>query len=390
MTNFELNNIQRPYLGLNPVAKDWDKVQYPKGLVCYYSGNCIRKVLINPEGKPNYYTEFDTQINTNERVKIIPKTAKGKEKPITPTTINDYNEEHTNFHVQIIANADKNIYLTLEIGKQKLDSENNTDCFKSMKTLNDFEQSMHCFIKELPADHFEKIQELKNRKPIKTKPVRFKSGDFFAAPVKFDLYGNPTDYVFGRHLLNISQLRKTDIVNKDHHWHSLMTVVQLVMMYDYNSPFLSQNLQELKGKPTTPSFHMMDDQLMRGEYPIIGNIPLEVEELSFPMHYGTYTNHHKKGKFFGWGFCMLNDVADLDFNDYRNNGVIYGATLRLEMMRNGQEPYFKHNDIQHPKSKAIKDKILKSLGVNADIEYDEFCKHFGFMARKELLEKTRG
>lgn len=71
-------------------------------------------------------------------------------------------------------------------------------------------------------------------------------------------------------------------------------VVQLVMMYDYNSQSLTQNLQELKSKPTTPSFHMMDDQLMRGEYPIIGNIPLEAEELSFPMHYGTYTNHHKR------------------------------------------------------------------------------------------------
>ena len=390
MAKFELNNNQRPYFGLNIVEDSWDRIEYPKGLVCYYSGNCIRKVLINPDGKPNYYSEYDTQIETNERAKIIPKKAKGKEKPITPTTIYDYNEEQTNFHVQIVANEDKNVYITLEIGQQKLDLENNTDCFKSMKTLNDFEQSMQCFVKELPTDHLEKIQELKNKKPVKTKSVRFKSGDFFAVPVKFDLYGNPVDYVFGRHLLNISKLRKTDIVSKDHHWHSLMTVVQLVIMYDYNSQSLTQNLQELKSKPTTPSFHMMDDQLMRGEYPIIGNIPLEAEELSFPMHYGTYTNHHKKGFFFGWGFCMLNDIANLDFNDYRNNGTIYGASLRLEMMRNGQEPYFEHNDIENPNNKAIKDKILESLGVSADIEYDEFCKHFGFMTRKEFLEKIGG
>lgn len=390
MAKFELNNNQRSYFGLNIVENSWDRIEYPKGLVCYYSGNCICKVLINPDGKPNYYSEYDTQIETNERAKIIPKKAKGKEKPITPTTIYDYNEEQTNFHVQIVANEEKNVYITLEIGQQKLDLENNTGCFKSMKTLNDFEQSMQCFVKELPTDHLEKIQELKNKKPVKTKSVRFKSGDFFAVPVKFDLYGNPVDYVFGRHLLNISKLRKTDIVSKDHHWHSLMTVVQLVMMYDYNSQSLTQNLQELKSKPTTPSFHMMDDQLMRGEYPIIGNIPLEAEELSFPMHYGTYTNHHKKGFFFGWGFCMLNDIANLDFNDYRNNGTIYGASLRLEMMRNGQEPYFEHNDIEHPNNKAIKDKILESLGVSADIEYDEFCRHFGFMTRKELLEKIGG
>ena len=390
MAKFELNNNQRSYFGLNIVENSWDRIEYPKGLVCYYSGNCIRKVLINPDGKPNYYSEYDTQIETNERAKIIPKKAKGKEKPITPTTIYDYNEEQTNFHVQIVANEEKNVYITLEIGQQKLDLENNTGCFKSMKTLNDFEQSMQCFVKELPTDHLEKIQELKNKKPVKTKSVRFKSGDFFAVPVKFDLYGNPVDYVFGRHLLNISKLRKTDIVSKDHHWHSLMTVVQLVIMYDYNSQSLTQNLQELKSKPTTPSFHMMDDQLMRGEYPIIGNIPLEAEELSFPMHYGTYTNHHKKGFFFGWGFCMLNDIANLDFNDYRNNGTIYGASLRLEMMRNGQEPYFEHNDIEHPNNKAIKDKILESLGVSADIEYDEFCRHFGFMTRKELLEKIGG
>ena len=41
-------------------------------------------------------------------------------------------------------------------------------------------------------------------------------------------------------------------------------------------------------------------------------------------------------------------------------------------------------------NKAIKDKILESLGVSADIKYDEFCRHFGFMTRKELLEKIGG
>ncbi len=393
MAKFEVNNNQRPYFGLNIVEDSWDKIEYPKGLICYYSGNCIRKVLINPDGKPNYYSEYDTQIETNERAKIIPKKAKGKEKPITPTTIYDYNEEQTNFHVQIVANEDKNVYITLEIGQQKLDLENNTDCFKSMKTLNDFEQSMQCFVKELPTDHLEKIQELKNKRPVKTKSVRFKSGDFFAVPMKFDLYGNPIDYVFGRHLLNISKLRKTDIVNKDHHWHSLMTVVQLVMMYDYNSPSLTQNLQELKGKPTTPSFHMMDDQLMRGEYPIVGNIPLEAEELSFPMHYGIDAN---KEFCFGWGICRVKTGKKFVYNEneisysFSNNGVVYGGTYRLEMMRKNEAPYYKNEDIQHPENKSIKDKILESLGVKPDIEYDEFCKHFGFMTKKELLGKIGG
>lgn len=73
-----------------------------------------------------------------------------------------------------VVNEDKDVYITLEIGQQKLDLENNTDCFKSMKTLNDFwSNQRNVLLKNFRLIRLEKIQELKNKKPVKTKSVRF-------------------------------------------------------------------------------------------------------------------------------------------------------------------------------------------------------------------------
>ncbi|RZJ51619.1 MAG: hypothetical protein EOO19_00035 [Chryseobacterium sp.] len=394
MNTFELKNEQRIYFGLNPVNKNWDRVEFPKGLVCYFSDNIIEKVIIFSQKNPNNYTEFDTKIPTNNRTKLIPKTEKGKEKTITPTTVIDYNLSFSSFNIIISKNKEneQNIaYFDCIIGNQKLDIQNNTDSFKNLNSLSEFEKAANNFIATLSDNHLEQIEKLKLKKEERTKPVRFKSGDFFAVPVKFDLYGNPTEYNFGRHLLNIADLRKKGIVENGHHWNTLMTVVQLVKLYDFNSNSLEQDLKKLKTQHALPTFHMMDNSLMRGGYPIIGNIPLEIHELTFPMHYGRYIDQ-RSGYFFGWGICMLDNVKEIPKRNttrFNNNGVSSGSDQwSLKKYRDGESPY-SESEIEHPQNKDLKNEIFKNLGVDPGIDYDEFCNKFGFKNRAELLKLAK-
>lgn len=89
MAAIELNDHQRKYFGLIPVSDSWDRIEFPKGLVCYFDQNIIKKIVINNKEYFDYYSEFDTEIPTNDRSKVIPTG--GKEKtisllylPITP------------------------------------------------------------------------------------------------------------------------------------------------------------------------------------------------------------------------------------------------------------------------------------------------------------------
>ncbi|WP_306349605.1 Imm26 family immunity protein [Flavobacterium sp. '19STA2R22 D10 B1'] len=388
MDRFEFTNIQRPYFGLNTVQDHWERIEFPKGLICYFDGNVIQKTIQYSVYNTEYYTEFDTLIGTNQRTHILSKTGKGKEKPITPTNIYETPLKTSYFHVEIktVPNNQLTIYTKWTIGKQELDFKNNAIVFHNLVTLHDFQRQITPFIAQLPEYHLETIQTLKATKTEKTKPVRFQSGDFFAIPIAFDLYGKPTLYNFGRHLINVAELRKKGLVEEDHQWNSLMTVVQLVMLYSYTAPTLEVDLTALAQAQTIPSFHMMDDNLMRGIYPIVGHLPLKAEELNFPLHFF----HSATDYSLGWGLARIEKQGKHNIDPvpdwmFRNNIVSSGAAKRnldVSLIYEGEG----RGDLQHPKHKATKEAIFKAFNIDPNLSYDDFCVIAGCKNRQGLLD----
>lgn len=395
MDQFKFKDNQRIYFGLEPINKSWDEVKFANGLICYFDKDTIKKIILS-ETNPVNYIERDTNITTNNRTKLIPKTAKGKEKTIT--LVNTFSYDSTaSFGFHISRDKNKNDIFSFEgsIGQTNLDIKNNALLLTGSKTVADAENNIISFIKALPKNHLDILEQIKNKKKQKTKPVRFKSGDFFAVPVKRNFYGEPTEYIFGRHLLNISELRKKGFVDQLHHWNNLMTVVQLVTLYNYSSDTLIQDLEILRTKDSIPAFYMMDDLLMRGQYPIIGHIPLKSDEINFPMHYGKHLGINKKEFYFGWGLAMIDDIKQITFNNldtessFRNSGVHFGANeYILNLFKNGQPPFAIYCDINHPDNLELKEKIFASLNIDYNISYDDFCKKANCMNREELLKIT--
>lgn len=395
MAAIELKNHQRKYFGLMPVGDNWDRIELPKGLVCYFDQNIIKKVVINNKEYFDYYSEFDTEIPTNDRSKVISVGGKGKEKTISLAVIADYTHKLVSLRFEIDHTGKVEVVRRLYwvINKHVMDLSDNAPMFGRMNTLDELHEIIDQFIESLPDDHLKRLAGFKKAPPQKHKPVKYRSGDFFAIPTKRDLYGQPTEYTFGKHLVNISAMRKNGVVNEQHHFYNLGTIVQLVTIYDCQSPTIDVDVNLIKSSRCVPPFYMMDNQLMRGNYPIIGNIPVEPHEIVFPMHYGSYVESSRKGYYFGWGMIITDQVEKIAFKDedmdyeYRNNGVAFGAPMYLlEKLRNGLPPYDVHSDINHPDNIELKREIFASMGVPMDIDYDAYCLRSDVMTRAELLK----
>ena len=80
-----LTNPQREHFGLRPIEAGWEPVSL-KDLVLYYDGDVIRKVICYEHGKQFGYSEFDYDLRTESRARLMPTTPRGKPKPLTPST----------------------------------------------------------------------------------------------------------------------------------------------------------------------------------------------------------------------------------------------------------------------------------------------------------------
>ena len=265
--------------------------------------------------------------------------------------------------------------------------EHNTPDFSQFKTIRELNNWIIEFISQLPDNHLDKLQIIKNKAPQKRKIVKYKQGDFFAVPYRHNLYGEPTQYIFGRLLLNMYDLRKKGLFPAPHLYAYLMTHPMLVAIYAHISETIKPDLQLLKNEKMLPSFFMMDDHLLRGEYPIVSNLPIEADDLSFPMHYGKSFNEKYT---FTWGVLSLEsdkNIQGVHPLDYNHCGVSFGTSFSLleEYLQN-KPPYYPKVDIQHPNNQLIKEKIFNYFAIPLEPDYDVLCKQHNLMNRQELLE----
>lgn len=88
-----LTNEERPYFGLDAVLSQWECVEIKPGFLAYFDGEIIRKTIsyrtLSGAGYENFleYIESDHEICTRERLVVLPRTERGKEKKLNYTSI---------------------------------------------------------------------------------------------------------------------------------------------------------------------------------------------------------------------------------------------------------------------------------------------------------------
>jgi len=402
--SFELTNKQRAYLGLDPISSNWEKTllkgdTYRPDSVIYFDGDIIKKHIVSTD---EIYQEKQYNDATRERSYLLPATSKGKEKKLTASVLE--------------ARQPKGVYCYLDVHHRVLIGNYDTqttfyDSWLNDRGLNDSKPISECvsnFIKATPADHLTEIEAFKR---AKRRNVKFKQGDIFTFKI------NLTEYAFGRVLLDVDQLKTKNLISKEHGLSLIMGKPVLIKLYAYASKSKAVDIDQLINQPSLPSDYMMDNKLFYGEYEIIGNKPLTINEMDFPISYGRHIDGLRNSVFFQWGLINI-ELPFSSFNKYlvADNPLVpessasrkttnpygyysvgfspryIGKDVKDTISNRGEFDYlsntaFKVNfDLRNPQNQQTKKEIMKAFGLDPDKSYDENCFIAKTINTKELLK----
>ena len=264
MTSYELTNDQRRYFGLNPIADNWHRQPLNDTVVVYFDKNKLVKVLNYGWG----YLEYDTAINTRDRVIILPKTARGKEQKLTVPRILKIKGCCVQFSGSFQGG-----------GIHVYDNRRNLFFIKSfseegeIRTYVDIDNWVSNYIAKLPPNYFDWLDEQLSQKRLK---VKVTEGDIIAFRIAHGEYG------FARILLDVfTEKKKGDIVRPELYWVHPRSLI--VAPYAFYADTLCINIDILIKKKTLPALCIFDLDVYHGEMPIVGNKPLSEADKQIPF-----------------------------------------------------------------------------------------------------------
>lgn len=394
---FELNNNQRKYFGLEPVMDSWDKVQfkgdtYRPDSILYFEGNTIKKHVVSTDKE---YKETQYNEQTENRELILPKTKKGKSRKLTASVL----ESKTGIGVYLTINTNGDLW----IGNYTTQTTFYSRAWEFKRSESEIETMVKEFIDSSPSDHFIQIEKFRQ---AKRKNIKYKSGDFFA----FKL--NRTEYGFGRILFDVNKARKQKLLPENHGLQLLMGPPLLIKLYAYKYYNKNVDIKSLKQQKSLPSDYIMDNVVLYGEFEIIGNLPLEINEFDFPISYGRRIDQ-TPNVFLQWGL-IHKELPRQNFDKYlmpKNGGLgdhnpygYYGIGFRPKfdtsdinqtIGNNGifdftkGEHYKLKTDLRNPKNDMIRIEIVKAFGLDPNKDYVENCKISGTKDIIELIKEMK-
>ncbi|MDO4727714.1 MAG: immunity 26/phosphotriesterase HocA family protein [Bacteroidota bacterium] len=383
---YELNNEQRRYFGLEPIEAHWDRVifkgdQYRPESILYFEGDTIKRHIISTKTE---YKEAHYNEQTRHREVLLPKTTRGKEQKLNASTF----EKRSPIGVYLSVDEYGNLVIgsiTSQISfyrrlweKPVRKGQNPTDLIEE-------------FIRNSPENHFEEIEKFKQQK---RQNLKFKKGDYFC----FKL--NRTEFGFGRILMNIDKLRKTNILPLDHRLFSLMGKPVLVELFVFASPDKKVPINLLKTKDVMPVSVMMDNAFFYGEYEIFDHEPIPDEAYDFPMSF--YFGEAFTG--LQWGLIELemdmqlfkklasNELKQaVKENQFVNNSIGFAPAYdnfhilnALQGIEIDPEHWLWKEDLRNPKWQQIRNEILTIFKLNPAESYAENCKKLGILLPSEI------
>ncbi|MCI9586918.1 MAG: hypothetical protein HFF60_03045 [Oscillospiraceae bacterium] len=347
---FLLTNAQRACMGLTPVDPSWEWVRLKS--VCKdpdfenwacFDGDTIRKYVYY---SPSHYEECTYEEQTAEnRTLLLPRTARGKPKKLTNITLS--NRKSLGMRLR----------WSQRIAAVELRHEDTARTYYSsgledyaIRTLDDLAAWLDRWAAETTP---EDLTALDRFLTAKRRRVQVREGDFFRFSIGRRAYG------YGRVLLDYYRMKKEGRPC----WDILMCRPLVVKTYRFITDDPAVPVEVLRELPALPSYYMSDDGIFLGEYPVVGNLPLEIGELDFPIMYGGSISGLDRGRDrtllqCGTLYRVLEDVAPLPgwVSCFRHNGVtlapicINRPTLEACIAAGSNGPYW-----ERTKDWALKD-----------------------------------
>ena len=360
---FELTNEQRRYLGLLPVQDTWNLVCIA-GKYLYFDGDIIRKEIQSNE-MGNYYETELCEYTTQNRTLLLPKTKRGKLKPLTASALS--------FRPQ-------GCYFRFDLGCVMI-GNNFTRTEYYVERRDNF-CSLHEWLDKWMTESTEEdLKDIECFRQAERLHVKYREGDFFTFKVGRRKWG------FGRIMMNVDAYRKTEMYARQNNYglKELMGKPLYIMIYQKLADIPYADLKELEVCAVSHEQPIMDNCFYYGEYKIIGNKPVSPEEWEPVITYGR-SLMDRKTVFLQYGL-IYKETSDRLFNkfligeDGRDNpyckiGIgweIYNISDLEKEEKESAECYV-FSPLSDPKNKKIKREIFSFFGLDADKTYAEDLK----------------
>lgn len=367
-----LTNAQRACLGLTAVGPSWEWVRLKS--VCKdpdfenwacFDGDTIRKYVCY---SPSHYEECTYEEQTAEnRTLLLPRTARGKPKKLTNITLS--NRKSLGMRLR----------WSQRIAAVELRHEDTDRTYYSsgledyaIRTLDNLADWLDRWVAETTPEDLTALGQFLT---AKRRRVQAREGDFFRFSIGRRAYG------YGRVLLDYYRMKK-----EGHPcWDILMCRPLVVKTYRFITDDPAVPVEVLRELPALPSYYMSDDGIFLGEYPVVGNLPLEIGELDFPIMYGGSISGLDQGRdrtLFQCGrlYRVLEDVAPLPgwTSCFRHNGVtlapicINRPTLEACIAAKSSGPYWERTkdwalkDLRSPFCRPQLKAVCAQLGLDME------------------------
>ncbi|WFD11926.1 immunity 26/phosphotriesterase HocA family protein [Tepidibacter hydrothermalis] len=392
--NLMLTNEQRKYFAIDLIGEDWDTVEIKAGYYVVYDGDIIRKVIsyYNDDKRLEYY-ENDVEIHTRNRVMVLPKTARGKEKKINFTSISSRSPHGIQFGFSSVrSNRNKNdpggtntkepanIFVRNTKNALSIPICNKTSV---IRTVEEFKGWVEVFIRDVPVDYMEKVDKVKNT-PHQT--IKYYNGDIFRFEFDLEHYG------FGLIIGQISKMKKEKVILKNHVLAECMMVPLLVRCYAIKTKDKAMHVKEITKHPLLPVDIMADNGIIWGTYDIVGSKVLTQEDIEFPLQIGPSISYGDKSGRICWGIGMkmieewpIDLGGDyLENRKYLENGVAIGINVDI-VEAQMTIPTLASFNIIDLKNIEDKRKLFTIFDIPRNITFDEFNRKYNGMTKEEYV-----
>ena len=385
---YQLSNKESEYLGLDPIQSNWDLVefrgdQYRPESILAFDGDILKRQIISTEDSYKEY-QYDDLIRNREF--ISPKTKRGKEKKLSPSTFEKINPTGVYFNYVAERVTIASITTQTTFYSTKMESI-------KIPKIEDFKFWLETYITETSEINKTELRDFKNSK---RQNIKTKKGDVFAFKIDRNNYG------YGQVVENIDKLRKT--LHGNHGLSYLMGKPILVRLFHHNTIGIQNNVESIIQKKATPSQYIFDNHLFYGEYKVIGNADIPEREIDFPISYGRVL-YASPEIYLQWGIIHkqksrdlynkyltgINELISADSpsynvtNPFSKNSIGYHLDIDKKTIlecinRDSNKPYWNQNiyklkrDLRNPINKKIREELFKEFQIIGDeyfIQNDE-------------------
>ena len=364
-----LTNEQRYYYGLTDLENSWDKItrfstthNHYKRTEMYFEKDILKKVIYEKvnvinDRKNIKYLEADINTPTRNRAFILPKTSRGSEQKLNPSTLltPTYMRENLIVYLQNPPN-ENSVYSFNCSNDQYLPLP--PEAFKDDK---DFQEYTKQYISELPDDYSYVLDNFHNKKRT---TVNCKSGDIFRVQL------TPTTYTYGLILCHMRDfLEHVNIPNKHPIGH-LMCQPVMFRQYDIVTTDKNMTADMLRNVPLRAVDIAQDNDIHWETYPIVAHKSLEENDVDFPFEY-------VDGNVY-WGLGMHQFGKDY-FKDLEYDKILaFGTCLSIICSATPSEAELRNA--------RVLSQIINQIGLDEENAIDEFARLYGGITRAEFAQ----